>query len=91
MTYLIYNFKANPKYGTWEYHCKKHSRETKKVKYELDFTKINSFLPWTAWLGKQIKLLNFSASCDAFYFDNFAHDFGHDASLVKTPFSPYWI
>ena len=39
MTYLIYNFKANPKYGTCEYHCKKQSRETKKIKYELDFTK----------------------------------------------------
>ena len=37
--YLLYNFKANPKYGTWEYHCKKNSRETKKIKYELDFTK----------------------------------------------------
>jgi len=43
MTYSLYNFKANPKYSTWEYHCKKNSRETKKIKYELDFTKTQQF------------------------------------------------
>lgn len=72
-----------------EVSLQKNSRETKQIKYELDFTKNQQFLPSTACLGKQIKLLNFSASCDVFYFDNFAHDFGHNASLLKTPFAPY--
>lgn len=52
MTYLIYNFKANPKYGTWEYHCKKHSRETKKIKYELDFTKNQQFSAMNCLVGQ---------------------------------------
>ena len=59
MTYLIYNFKANPKYGTCEYHCKKHSRETKKIKYELDFTKNQQFSAMNCLVGQANKAFEF--------------------------------